>query len=306
VDEDGPILLGELVRFLEHPTAHFLSTRAGVSVPKLGDLSDDNLPIDLDALEKWGVAHRLLTGLLSGHAIDQLSRHERLTDALPAGRLGDDDLATATDTATALADAARSRGYDPTALAPVTGLVAAGGRDVEGSVLADHARGHLITVTASALKGKHRIRAYAELMFATAAAPETAWKALLLGKVNSKGGPWLVTLEEVPGADPADRRSAALERLGVLVELYTEGHRHPLPLPCETGYTWQRNVAGEETKAAKEARAAFEGKYPELDGPHLLAAPNWATFDSLRAAGFEEYCRMLWIPILRQSVEGRP
>ncbi len=126
VDEEGPILLGDLVKFLQHPTRRFLATRVGLWVPELGDTPDDNLPADLRGLDEWGVTDRLLSGLLAGHAIERLRRRERLTDALPSGRLGEDDLAAAEAAATELWTAARTREYDPGADRPLTGMVTAG------------------------------------------------------------------------------------------------------------------------------------------------------------------------------------
>ena len=240
--------------------------------------------------------------------MDQLARHERLTDALPPGTLGDDDLAAAEVAATDLWAAAHVREYDPGADRPLTGIVTAGGREVEGSILADHGRGRLFTVTPSVIKGKHRLSAYAEVVFATAVAPETPWTSLLVGKRDGGGGAndtLVVTTGPIlAGASADDRRARAIELLGTLVELYTEGHRHPLPLPCETGYAWMRQLARDDTRAEGVARNAFERQFGDADAFHRLAAPDLVTYDALRAAGFEEYCRRLWMPLFSVSGEA--
>ncbi len=301
VDEVDPILLGDLVSFLQHPTKRFLTARAGISVAGPGGPPDDNLPADLGGLDKWGVEDRLLSGLLAGHPIDQLARHERLTDALPAGRLGDDDLAAAQLAATDLVAAAQARDYEPEVARPLTGVVSAGGRAVEGSVLADHDRGRLFTVIPSVVQAKHRLSAYAGVVFATAVAPETPWTSILIGKRDRDGGAnnTLVvrTGPILEGASVDDRQAKALDLLGTLVELYTEGHRRPLPLPCETGYAWFRQLARDAAKAEGVARKAFGNPFGDIDASHRLAAPDLATFDALKAAGFEEYCRRLWMPV---------
>ncbi len=174
--------------------------------------------------------------------------------------------------------------------------------------MVDHERGRVFRVTASTIKGKHRLGAYAELVFATALAPETSWESILIGKRDKeakvKGTVVVKTGPLLRDASAGDRHARALDLLGALVELYVEGHRHPLPLPCETGYTWLRQTFGDEYKAEGMARKAFEGPYGDADAFHRLAAPDLVTFDALRAAGFEDYCRRLWMPVLTLSGEA--
>ena len=50
----------------EHPARAFLRQRLGISVGDYSDEVDDALPVELDALEQWGVGQRLLDGAARG------------------------------------------------------------------------------------------------------------------------------------------------------------------------------------------------------------------------------------------------
>jgi exodeoxyribonuclease V gamma subunit len=276
----------------------------GFSIPTANETPDDTLPADVDPLTRWAITERLLAGLLAGHGIDELTRHEQRSDTLPAGRLGDDDLQDAVGSASRLLAAANQLGYDPARRRPYSGMVTVDGRHVEGSVSADAQQAHLVTITASRLKAKQRLRAYGHLVFLTALAPDVAWTSVLVGKRQL--GPEFMSVTMGPlGADPDERSSAAVERLAALVALYDEGHHRPLPLPCETSYVWQRGLAN--NRGHRDAKEQWEtDKYsPEsVDPARLLTLPDVATFDELLGAGFEDYCARLWGPIIPLSREA--
>ena len=84
----------------------FVKARLGFTVPDPGEIADDTLPVDLVGLERWGLTDRVLQGLIAGHSPDELFRRERGADALPPGRLGDDDLEKALAAAQTIHDAA--------------------------------------------------------------------------------------------------------------------------------------------------------------------------------------------------------
>ena len=53
--EPGPLELDDLVRFVEHPARAFLRQRLGIRVGDWVDEIGDALPVELNALEQWGV-----------------------------------------------------------------------------------------------------------------------------------------------------------------------------------------------------------------------------------------------------------
>ncbi len=305
-DDDDPLALDDLLSFLIHPVRRFVRTRLGFNIPSPGETPDDTLPAEIDALGKWGITERLLTGLLAGHDIDRLTARERRSDTLPAGRLGDHDLQDAVDAAMRLRAAAATVGYDPARRRPYSGMVTVNGRHIEGSVSADAERSQVVAITASRLKAKQRIRAYGHLVFLSAFVPEVAWTSVLVGK-RQYGPEYLAVTMGPIGDDPGHRSALAIDQLGELVALYDEGHRRPIPMPCETSYAWQRKVGNNRDGAYKDAKERWEtDKFsPEADDPaHLLALPGTNSFDALLAAGFEDFCARLWRPIIPMSREA--
>lgn len=290
------IRLGDLISFLQDPPGRFLRARLGFTVPKAGEIPDDTLPVDLKGLGKWAVTERILSGLIAGHDPAELSVAQAAGDALPPGDLGIDDLEDSIEIATRLWDAAREMGYDPRRHQPWSGIVEVGGRVVEGTVIADPERHHLVSVTPSRLGHRARLKAFAELVFLSAVQPEVAWQAALLGKRDRGDGFVFVTLAALAGTD---RRAHATELLGGLVDLYVEGHRRPLPLPAETGYLWQRHGGVKSDEARHQAKDRFEDRFGDSNDPaYRLVLPHLTSWGALESSPFVDYAAALWLPIL--------
>ena len=301
------VRLEDLVAFLEHPCKRFLKERLGFTVPKPGERADDTLPADLNALHKWSVQDRLLAGLVEGHDLDALAERERASDALPPGDLGRADLAAALDAIDTLWSAALEVGYDPGADRPISGVVAAEGGSLEGTVVADPDQGQIVTVTPSRLGAKHRLRAFAQLAFLSALDPSTPWKAVLIGKRASGDKHVAVTLGPI-GMDPTDRKWIADAVITDLVDLYDSGMRVPLPLPCGTAFAWQEGLATSEAAAFGKAATKWETDRfaPEAaDRAHQLLLPHAPTLDTLLDVGFREFAARLWDPILAVCEETK-
>ena len=305
-DPPSVIRLDHLIGFLEHPARRFLLDRLGFRIPESGEISDDIVPADLDPLAQWGLADRLLTGLVEGWGLEELEARERAADALPPGRLARKGLEAAGKRALGLWTAAREIGYDPRRRERFSGGVEAGGRTVEGGLAADRARSRIDLVTPSRLKGKHRLRAFVQVVFLTVLEPSVPWHGRLIGRHLRGDKLWTVTVGEL-GQVAGSRKQEAGRLLGGLVDLYLEGLEQPIPLPCETGFAWQRNLAGEKgpfPPAAKEweSSAYNYGRPPaEGDDPaYRMLFPGLADMRALAApeTGFREYARRLWGPIL--------
>jgi exodeoxyribonuclease V gamma subunit len=299
-DDSEPIQLGALVGFLQQPARRFIRTRLGFSIPALGEVPDDALPVDIDALARWSVTNRILTGLTEGYGLDDLAERERAADALPPGDLGIGVLEDARATAAALWAAAVEKGYGPGRVLGLTGAVTVGGAVVEGSVAADPSAGLLILVTPSRLKAKQRLKAFAELVFLCVLKPEISWKALLLGKREYGDGLLAVTIGPI-GDSPTTRRQQADLLLAELVDLYDEGMQAPLAMPCETCYAWQRALGKGRASAYNAARSKWETDRfsPECeDDAYRLLFPDLTTTDALVDAGLAGYSARLWSPIL--------
>ena len=86
--EPGPLELDDLVRFVEHPARAFLRQRLGIRVGDWDDEVGDGLPVELNALEQWGVGQRLLDALMGGAEARAAIRAEIARGKLPPGQLG--------------------------------------------------------------------------------------------------------------------------------------------------------------------------------------------------------------------------
>ena len=86
-DDQALVELEDLVRFAGHPVRAFLRQRLGISVGDYADEVEDALPVELDALERWGVGQRLLDGVLGGADIEACIAAEIARGTLPPGKL---------------------------------------------------------------------------------------------------------------------------------------------------------------------------------------------------------------------------
>ena len=299
-DRFSEIRLADLGRFLEHPAREFIRARLGFVIPRQGETPDDTVPTELGPLEEWQVTDRFLAGLLSGHPIESLEAHQRAGDNLPPGDLGRAGLERARRRALELWEAAREVGYDPEGHEQFTGSVRVGGRTIEGLVTADPGASRVDVVTPSRLKGKQRLRAFLQMVFLSAVDPHHSWQGLLLGR--HLRGDKLRSVRIGPIRGDAERRRERAERLlSDLVDLYVEGLTTPVPLPCETAFTWQMKVGGDPGSARKQAEKAWEKDRfaPEAKDPaNEFLFPGLGTMSALEGSSFPEYARRLWGPIL--------
>ena len=127
----GPIGLDQLERFLRHPVRAFLRERLDIWVGDRTHDFEDAIPIDLDGLEQWHIADRVLQELLGGADLSHCLDAERARGALPPGQLAD---AVLNRIAAPLADlvAAGQRATPPMSLDAHVDL--ADGRSVVGTV----------------------------------------------------------------------------------------------------------------------------------------------------------------------------
>ena len=96
--------------------------------------------------------------------------------------------------------------------------------------------------------------------------------------------------------------------LAELVALYVEGHRAPLPMPCESSYNWQRYVGSDRGKAWGTTRDSWKNdKFsPEAEDPaHQLLLANLGEMQALLDSGFADCAKRLWAPIIPLSREKK-
>jgi exodeoxyribonuclease V gamma subunit len=307
----------DLVRFVGHPVRAFLRQRLGISVGDYSDEVADALPVELDALERWGVGQRLLDGVLAGATIEACVNAEIARGTLPPGRLAKPVIDRVRPIVEEIAAAAQSV-LDPAGQpGSVDVKVAlAGGRTLSGTV--PGVCGEVVrAVTYSRVNARHRLAAWVRLLALTAGHPERAFTAATVGQARSGAADGTrVTIARIPALTSGE----ALAQLVTLVDLYDRGMREPLPLACTASAAYaEAKTAGRDAEVG--ARRAWESawNFPREDAEHehQLVLGGIRTFDERieerpradetgdgwdesETTRFGRYARRLW-----QGLEGR-
>ncbi|MCL3818984.1 exodeoxyribonuclease V subunit gamma [Aeromicrobium wangtongii] len=297
---DGEIALPDLVAFLAHPVKAFLRQRLDVSVLSEDDPVADDVPIELDALQKWGVGDRILRDALAGADPGAAVQGEYRRGLVPPGELGRrllDEIRAAVGPLVMNTAALRhggSRAVDIDVELP-------DGRRLVGSV-DDVYSERLVTVTYSSLAAKHRLRSWVDLLALTVAHPGTPWEAHAVGK--HKAGGTHAHIRPVGAAAP--------QLLADLVALRDAGLREPLPLPLKTSLAYAETSARQpHVTAISVARREWDPRDfrgtmipgERDDAHHVLIWGQDAPLEDLldtddQTSRFATLAHRLWDPLL--------
>ncbi|HSC05169.1 MAG TPA: exodeoxyribonuclease V subunit gamma, partial [Solirubrobacteraceae bacterium] len=254
---EAVVELSLVIRFVEHPTRALLRDRLGISVSEYFDEVQDAMPVELDALEEWGVGQRLLEGVLGGGERRACMQAEIARGALPPGELARPPLAKIGAIVDQVVEAARTLA-DGTPGSLDVSVPLPDGRTLAGTVTGvcgDTIR----AVSYSRVRPRDRLRAWVQLLALSAARPGRPFESVVIGRARAGVRGANVTAARIPPlADSPDaRRQVALEQLAVVLDLYERGMREPLPLACDTSAAYAQAVAaGEDGEPA--ARDAWE------------------------------------------------
>ena len=308
---DTVIELDNLVRFVEQPVRAFLRDRLGISVSEFFDEVEDELPVELDALGKWGVGQRLLDGVLAGADLDACKNAELARGTLPPGQLALPVLDEIGAVVAQLAGAANALGAAGPPGSLDVNLALPDGRTLAGTVTG--LCGDTIRATSySRVRPRDRLRAWVKLLALSAARPDRPFESLVIGRARAGAYRADVSVARI-GPVGAD----ALAQLEILIELYDRGMREPLPLSCDASAAYAQGGAAAADKAwtstfdyPKEDRQpehllVHGGEIPLSD--LLATTPRadelWYPDESTRFGG---YARRLWDGLLaREEIADR-
>jgi exodeoxyribonuclease V gamma subunit len=292
------VSLADLKAFFSHPVRAFLRGRLDITVPREAEEVADAIPVDLDALELWGVGDRLLREVMAGQDPVAVMTAEQLRGTLPPGGLGTRALTTVVTesqrllgrTADLRSGAARSVDVD---------VDLGDGRRLTGTVSGIHGN-KIVSLGYSRLGARQRLHSWLDLLALSAAYTDDSWTAHAVGR--DRAGPMRAL------AGPLDHR--AVDWLRDLVELRDLGLREPLAAPIKTAYAWADaharemrgddrspdHMAGREWVTDPNNRFGILGE--DADAHHVRVYGARAPLGVLLGAGLTTYAWRIWEPLL--------
>ena len=244
------IELDDLVRFVQHPVRAFLRRRLRITLRDISDEVRDELPIELDGLERWAVGQRLIEARLAGVDGRAASLAEIARGTLPPGVLGQPILRQLYRTVDSILSATRGLSAGDAQPSPVdVHVTLPSGTVLSGSVAGVRDQ-LLLSATYSRVSARQRLATWVKLLAVTASHPETPFSAATVGRGRDPDTVTVVSIKPMAG-DAASRRRIACEELAVLADLYERGMREPLPLYCLSSAEYaQAAVAGADPVVA--------------------------------------------------------
>ena len=248
------VALTDLLAFFRDPVKGFFRA-LDLTLPWDVEGVSDQMPVEIDALETWGVGDRMLADMLRGLHPEKALAAEWRRGSLPPGQLGWRKANEVRDQAMQLAIAAlthrqvASRAYD-------VDVDLGNNRRLTGTVTPVYGD-RLVAVGYSRLDGKHLLDSWIRLLALAADRPDHNWTALTIGRAARGTTP----VQRLLG--PADQEPLGL--LNDLVSIYDAGRREPLPLPLKASFAWAsaRHHADQPLEAARKKWKS--GMYPAED-----------------------------------------
>ncbi|ALG84955.1 exodeoxyribonuclease V subunit gamma [Gordonia phthalatica] len=254
-DVSGDVDLDDLITFLSAPVEGYARQRLGVGLPDDADEHSDELAVNLDGLERWGVGNRFLAALLAGDDPAAAQGAEFRRGSLPPFAFGAREFAPIRDKAQAVATAAHGYRSDSADAVDVR-VVLPGGRRLNGTV-GEIFSGRLVPVSYSRLAPKHRLAAWIRLLAIAAGSDHEVSEAIVIGSASGHYPSAKVSRLHAP--------SNAADLLGVLVTLRDAGLSSPVGLTLDAAgaAAAEFNRTGKDTTALQRAGWAYKKSYAD-------------------------------------------
>ncbi|SEQ68787.1 exodeoxyribonuclease V subunit gamma [Microlunatus flavus] len=297
---DRAVELTELYRFFQHPVRALLRARAGLADGGRDEGEDEQIPVELDGLQRWAIGERMLQAHLRGADLDVLAAAEWRRGSVPPRELGArvvGDLRAEVGTVAAAATT-----WTSTPAERVDLVVDLDRVRVAGSV--DGVRGDaVVRVLFSRPSARHRLQAWVELLALSASRPEREWRGVVIGrKEQFELGPVTPEFARLVLAD--------------LVDLQGTGLRTLIPFAPLAAYEYARQESRDPQKDDRKRLEEAWGRDRDALWERVLGVG--ADLDALEAepaqpaegrphrpgeSRFGSLARRVFVPLLR--VQGR-
>ena len=245
-DPVAEVALSDLTAFLTHPPSFFLRHRLGLFLERDLTAPADQIPIELDGLQRWQVGDRVLTGLLRDGEYSRITRAEAYRGDLPPAGLARGAFVAIADHAQLIATQVLALRTEPVREVPVSLLLPSGVRLT--GVVPFVSGNRLVEATYSSLKDKDILGLWVRTLALQASQPGSPIVSALAAKGSSGVNNWTF---QAPEAD------SAVAELDLLVDLLARGRREPLPLMPEAARSYAtRRARGNEPQSTLDAVAA--------------------------------------------------
>jgi exodeoxyribonuclease V gamma subunit len=296
------VSLSELLGFFKDPVKGFFRA-LDYTLPADVDEIEDDMPVDVDDLQKWAVGERMLADMLSGMGPAKAAETEWRRGDLPPAQLGWRAAKQIRDRAAGLASVAQHhRRGEPKAYDVDIDLGA--GRRLTGTVTPVFGE-RTVSVTYSKLRDTQLLQAWIALLALATQQPERDWTALCIGRAVDDDDQISQRLLGPP-AQPG-------QTLRELVCLYDVGRCEPLPLPIKTSFAWaEKRHAGRDPisyarskwttqrHAGENAKPAPEKVWgPKAPLEVLLDPPRPGEAVAGEDTRLGALAARLWLPLLR-------
>ncbi len=267
-ERTDPVLdLGALTSAVLDGPKHFFQRRIQASFPRVDEGTSDNLPVESDALMKWGTLSQLIDLERNHHPTDTLVATIQARGAYPAGVDSQQTLQGLQRTAQDMMDALDRRALG----SPSEDIDIA--ITVDGVELVDRLEGvypavALGPILATASKPDERLwyALWVQLCALTLARPNEGWTAVGVSKntdPKSDENAALMTIG-LAGADAQERHAIARRVLASLLAIHRRAMAEPLPIHYKAKF---------ETKGASSFIKNWEdGMFPGLQSDTYLQA----------------------------------
>ena len=291
------VAVDDLVAFLTHPARYFLRHRTGLFLGERSEVGDE-IPIELDFLQRWQLGARELRLVRSGQPLERVTQAEWLRGLVPPGQLGSRVLDDVGREVSRIVGNLPAEAQEPPQVDDV--VVDAGGVRVAGRIRLHG--GLVLAADFSRVGARQRLALWVRLVVA-AVAGLPAEAGVVVGRAS-----------RARLASPSPDEAAAVLR--TLLAVHAAGLNRALPLPPR--------VAEAIAIARAERADPFDPRLRRLDDPWRFDSDaSWKLFypdlAALREPRYEgqpdlpasgEAClaaalaRAVWDPLLAREVAG--